>query len=183
MRGSNDKRARNIEPVNNVWSSYFHANQFSALVHSETHGFCAREEGETKLRSPQKKEEEKKTGKKNPVQPEDDGLGVFPVPFVSQRSLSAGSTQTTAAEGASLGSIKCQTDHIDAAAVSSAVINIRTNPDSSQKSQWRGRRGRDARSIRALIGWEEPSVSSKESLFSSVSSPAGNEARCKKYPH
>lgn len=130
-----------------------------------------------------KKKKKKKTGKKNPVQPEDDGLGVFPVPFVSQRSLSAGSTQTTAAEGASLGSIKCQTDHIDAAAVSSAVINIRTNPDSSQKSQWRGRRGRDARSIRALIGWEEPSVSSKESLFSSVSSPAGNEARCKKYPH
>lgn len=44
------------------------------------------------------------------------------------------------------------------AAVSLAVINIAAEPDSPESSQWRPRKGREAGSLRALIGWKQPSL-------------------------
>ena len=68
------------------------------------------------------------------------------------------------------------------AAVSLAVINIAAEPDSSESSQWQPRRGRDAGSdwLRGAVSQPRPFL--LRSLFSSMSSSVGGEARCKKCP-
>lgn len=87
-----------------------------------------------------------------------------------------------AAEGASLPSIKCQADHIDAP----------PSPQQSLISEQTPTLQRTANSVReagevlaASPLWlaERSRQSYPRSLFSSMSSSVGGEARCKKCPH
>ena len=75
-RSSNDEGApaRNIKPVNNVWSSYFHAADEKSVRASGPHG-------EPKKR---KKGGEKKRSPKAGWRESGEEIHVFPVPFPSR---------------------------------------------------------------------------------------------------
>ena len=118
-RCSNDEGApaRNIKPVNNAWSSYFHAADEKSVRASGPHG------------EPKKR---KKGGKRSEVQKQ---VGeTLEKRFMCSLCPSL-PVFTAAVEGASLPLDQVSGGPHRCAAVSSAVINIRTNPDSPESSQ------------------------------------------------
>lgn len=107
MRRSNDERApaRNIKPGNNVWSSWFLRNSreiISSVSSTTRYAASARVKPKTKKTKTKKKKKERERSPKAGWRE----IHMFPCPSLS--------VFTAAGEDASLPSIKCQADHIDA---------------------------------------------------------------------
>lgn len=98
---------------------------------------------------------------------------MFPCPSLS--------VFTAAAEDASLPSIKCQADHIDAPPSPQHSLISEQTP-TLQRTANSVREAGDA--LAASLRWlaERVRHSYPRSQFSSLSSSVGGEARCKKYP-
>lgn len=164
VRRSNDERdpARNIKPVNNVWSSYFYAvDEESVLRFLPQRNTRLLREGKEKMQSPRA----------------ECGWREYGERFMCSLCPSL-PVFTAAGKGASLPSIKCQADHIDAP----------PSPQQSLISEQTPTLQRTANSVReagevlaASLLWlaERSRQSYPRSLFSSMSS-VGGEARCKK---
>lgn len=126
--------ARNIKPVNSMWSSAFTQLADQKKNKKITSSVSSTAEHFQRKRSPR------------------SGLGCMRSLCPSLFRLHRGCrVRISPPDRVAGGPHRC-------AAVSSAVINTGADSDSPESSQWRPRKEREPRSIRALIGREEPSV-------------------------
>lgn len=164
VRRSNDEKApaRNIKPVNNVWSSCSHAvDEKSVLVSLPPQNTRLLQESKARRWSPKAGWREYGDSFMCSLCP---SLPVF----------------TAAVKGASLPSIKCQADHIDAPPSPQQSL-IWEQPPTLQRTANSVREADEALAASLLWLGERSRQSYLRSLFSFISSVG--EARCKKYPH